>query len=237
MELIAQKREEFGKKTQSLREARKLPAVMFGKGMESIPLTVEAISFSKVFAQSGETALVDINFDGKSEKVLIKDVQYDPVSSKPIHAGFHKVNLKEKIEAQIPVEVIGEENNELIKSGEGLVLILLNELTVEAFPMDLPSEFTVDVSGITEMGGGITIGQLVYDRTKVKIVDYEDDELLVKIDQSKMEEEPEEEVISEAEALAKVEATKELTEEELKAREETEKVEKEKEKQKEKDRK
>jgi large subunit ribosomal protein L25 len=103
MELIAQKRKEFGKKTQGLRQDRKLPAVMFGKGMESIPLTVDYINFNKVFAEAGETGLVDVTFDGTSEKVLIKDVQYDPVTSKPIHAGFHKVNLKEKIEAEIPV--------------------------------------------------------------------------------------------------------------------------------------
>jgi large subunit ribosomal protein L25 len=103
---------------------------------------------------------------------------------------------------------------------------LLNEITVEALPADLPSEFTVDVSGLTGVGQGITVGQLDFERSKVEIVDADDDELVIKIENAQMAEEPEEEVVTEEEALAKVEATEELTEEELKAREEIEKTEK-----------
>ncbi len=217
MEIIAQKRKELGKKVKSLRDSRCIPAVMFGKGLESIPLTLDLNRFIKVFSEAGETALVDINVDGISTKVLIKDVQYDPVKSTPIHACLHKVNLKEKIEANIPVEIVGAEENPLIKSGEGLVLVLLDEITVEALPADLPSNFTVDVSGITELGQGITVASLQYDKEKVEITDQEPDELVVKIDKAEMEEIVEE--VSEEEALAQVQATEELSDEEKAARE------------------
>ncbi|EKD99579.1 MAG: hypothetical protein ACD_22C00230G0003 [uncultured bacterium] len=220
MELIAQKREKFGKQVKKLRTDRQIPAVMFGKGLESTPVTIELNKFIKVYDTAGENTLVDLNIDGTTEKVLIKDVQFEPVTGAPIHAGFHKVNLKEKISAEVPVEIIGADKNELVKSGAGLVLTLLNEITVEALPSDLPSKFVVDVSNITEIGDAITVSQLEYDKTKVELPGYEPDDVIVKIDNAVMAEEPEEETVSEAEALAKVEATEELSEEEKKAREE-----------------
>ena len=230
MEIAAENRTQLGKKSKKLRLDRKLPAVVFSKGVESLPLTVDFNQFVKVFKEAGETTLVDLKHSGSSEKVLIKDLQHDPVTGNPIHVSFQKVNLKEKITADIPVEVVGEENNELLKSGEGLVLQLLNEITVEALPTDLPRKFEVDVSKITEVGVGLKISDLEYDRDKVELVDHEPDELVVKIDKAEMEEEVEEVApVTEAELVAGVEATDELTPEEKAEREAKEKEKKEKE--------
>ena len=220
MELVAQKRQEIGKKIKDIRKERKIPAVMFGREIDSVPLTLDLNSFIKVYQEAGETSLVELKLEDAKESVLIKDVQLDPITSLPIHVGFHKVNLKEKINAEIPVEVVGEEENELVKTGEAFVLVLLNEISVEALPTDLPSDFTVDVSGLQEIGDGITVGQLNYDRDKVEITDNEEGDYVVRLDYAQMEEEPEEEEVSEEEAIAGVEATEELTEEEIKAREE-----------------
>ncbi|OGC51016.1 hypothetical protein A3A69_01160, partial [candidate division WWE3 bacterium RIFCSPLOWO2_01_FULL_37_15] len=189
MEIAAENRTQLGKKSKKLRLDRKLPAVMFSKGVESLPLTVDFNQFVKLFNEAGETTLVDLKHGGSSEKVLIKDLQLDPVTGNPIHVSFQKVNLKEKITADIPVEIVGEEKNELLKSGEGLVLQLLNEITVEALPTDLPHKFEVDVSKITEVGEGLKISDLEYDREKVELIDHEPDELVVKIDKATMEEE------------------------------------------------
>lgn len=208
MELIAQKRKVLGKGTKSLRAERKIPAVVFAKGVESIPLTIDISEFGKVFAEAGETTLIDLNIGGKKESVLVKEVQYHPVTDEVLHVGFFKVDLTEKISAEIPVEVVGEEENDLIKSGEALVLTLLSEITVEALPANLPPEFTVDVSGIAEIGGGITVGQLSYDREKVEITGFGEDELVVRLDYAEMQEEEEPEV-SEEELVEGIEATEE----------------------------
>ena len=230
MEIAAENRTQLGKKSKKLRLDRKLPAVVFSKGVESLPLTVDYNQFVKVFDEAGETTLVDLKHSGISEKVLIKDLQLDPVTGNPIHVSFQKVNLKEKITADIPVEIVGEEKNELLKSGEGLVLQLLNEITVEALPTDLPHKFEVDVSKITEVGEGLKISDLEYDREKVELIDHEPDELVVKIDKATMEEEVEEVApVTEAELVAGVEATDELTPEEKAEREAKEKEKKEKE--------
>lgn len=201
---------------------------MFGKGLESVSLTVENLAFKKLFKEVGETSVFDLHIGNKKEKVLVKEVVKNPIDESLQHVSFYKVNLKEKLKAEVPVRVVGEDVNPLAKSGEAVVLHLLSEIHVEAFPQDLPKEFVVDVSNITELGKGVTVAELSYDKSKVEILDLSPDELVVKIDKVVIREEPVEEVVeTEAEAIAKVTATKELTEEEKKAKEEKEKLEKE----------
>jgi len=208
MELIAEKREIFGKKTKNIREERKVPAVVFGKGIESTSILIDLNTFKKVYREAGDTTLIDLKFDGFDEKVLVKEIQFHPVTSRVLHVSFHKVDLTQKITADIPVEIVGDEENELVSSGQAMVLTLLSEITVEAYPTDLPSEFVVDVSGLAEIGTGLTVAVLEYDKEKVSLVGYEDDELVVKLDYAEMEEE-EEEVVSEEELIEGVEATEE----------------------------
>ncbi len=213
MEIIAQPRTLLGKKTKKLRQDRKIPAVMYGGDIESFPIVVDFVNFNHVFAEAGETSVIDLAIGDRKESVLVKDIQRDPVSGNIIHVGFIKVDLTEKIEAQIPVEVIGEEENALVKSGDALVLTVLGEITVEALPTDLPQAFVVDVSNLKEIGDVITVAQLEYDREKVEIVGQEDDEPVVKLDSAVYEEEVEEEEVTEEELIEGVTATEETAEE------------------------
>lgn len=215
MEITGQKREETGKKVKKIRLDGGLPASVFGSGIESTPITLNLNEFIKVFREAGETSLVDLKVDKDEHKVLIKEIQFDPVTDQIIHVGLYKPDLTEKTEVQVPVEAVGEEQNELIKSGQGIVLLLMNEITVSALPTDLPDSFEVDVSDLAEIGDGVTIGQLQYDRDKVEIPDLEEDELVLKIDYAEMEEEEEEEELTEEEAIEQMEATEEKDEEEV----------------------
>ena len=183
MQINAKKRTEFGKKAKKVKADKMVPAVVFGKGMESVPLSIPILKFLKVYKTTGETSLIDLKIDGtSSEKVLVKDVQTNPVTNAPVHVGFYKVNLKEKTRATVPVEIKGAELSPILKSGEGVLLTLLNEVDVECLPSDIPHEFIIDVSGFTEVGTAITADQLEYDRNKVKLIDIEQEELKVKID-------------------------------------------------------
>ncbi|MFC1756175.1 50S ribosomal protein L25 [Patescibacteria group bacterium] len=209
MELKAEKREIFGKKNRLLREERLLPAVIFGKGLESISIVIDYNSFVKVFKEAGETTVIDIMVEDEKHPVLVKDIQHHHITYKPIHIGFYEVNLKEKLTANIPVEVINEEENELVKSGEALVLTLLNEIEVEALPTDLPESFIIDALKLVDMDSLITVADLEFDKDKVKIEDLEPDEIVAKLDHAQMLEEEEEEVVDEADAIADLEATQE----------------------------
>jgi len=99
-----------------------------------------------------------------------------------------------------------------VESGEGILLALLSEIEVECLPQDLPHEIKVDISGLTAVEQGISIGQLPIDRGKITILGHEPEELVVKIDYPQAKEE-EEAPAEEEKAVAGVEATEEKPEE------------------------
>jgi len=216
MQLNAAKREALGKKAKSVRKERKIPAVIFGSDIDSISITLGYREFLNAYRESGETTLVDVAVEGTKEpyRVLVKEVQVHPVDYAITHVSFHKVNLKEKTSADIPVVVENEENVALVKSGEALVLTQLNEITVEALPTDLPHELVVDVSGFAEIGDVITVADLVYDHEKVEIVDHGLEDVVVALDYATIEEEVEEEEVAEEELIGGLEATEESVKEE-----------------------
>jgi len=210
MQLNATKRETLGKKAKKVRKEQKIPAVIFGPGIDSIPITLDHSEFLKSYRESGETALVDVVVEGTKEpyKVLVKEVQVHPVNYAVTHVGFYKVNLMERTSADIPVVVENEEDIALVKSGEALVLTQLNEITVSALPTDLPREFVLDVSGFEDIGDVFTIDDLNYDREKVEITEHAPEDVVASLDYATIEEEPEEEV-AEEDLIEGLEATEE----------------------------
>jgi len=215
MQLNAEKRTELGKQNKRVRKERKVPAVVYGEGIESTNLTIDRVEFLKIYKEAGETSLIDLKFNDSDVKVLVKEIQVHPVTLEPIHVSFHKVDLTATIRANVPVEVINEEEAPVVKSGEGMLLTLLSEIEVEALPADLPSSFEIDASHLKEIGEGITIAELKFDKEKVEIVDKEPEEFVVRIDYAEMEEEPEEEAeLTEEELIEGIEATEEKEESE-----------------------
>jgi large subunit ribosomal protein L25 len=221
MQIQAKKRDILGKKNKYVRRSGEIPAVVFGKGMEPVNISVDYNTFEKTYRQAGETDLLDVVTEKDKYKVLIKDVQYDPVTTRISHASLYKPDLTVKTQAQVPVEIIGEDKNELIKSGTALALQLLQEITVEALPEDIPHDFIIDVSTLNEIGQGVTVSQLEFDREKVTIPSIDPEEMVVRIDEIVIQEEPEESTLSEEEAIAGLEATAEKapTDEEEKSEE------------------
>ena len=189
MEIHAQKRELTKKKVKKIRDQGLLPAVISGKDLGSIPLTLNKKEFEKLYREAGESTLVDVIIEGeKPQKALITEVAVDPVTDEIIHANFHAVTLTEKVTAMVPIKIVGE--SPVVKGGEGILLTVLDELEVEALPQDLPSKIPVDVSQLDEIGKGITVEDLKIDRSKIKILNDPED-LIVKVDYPQREEEEE----------------------------------------------
>lgn len=221
MKLIAKKRDILGKKVKSLRQQGLLPGVVFGKDMESVPITLNKKEFEKVYQEAGESTLIDVDLPsakGGSKadgpiKVLVSEVDLDPVSDEIIHANLQAVKLTEKTTATVPLKIVGE--SPIVKSGEGMLLTLLDEIDVEALPQDLPTEIKVDTSKLTAIDQGIAVKDLPVDRSKVEIKQDPED-LVVKVGYAEMEEEEVKEEVPVEEAV-------EITKEKPAAAEETEK--------------
>lgn len=178
--LKAEERTILGKKVKVLRKEGKIPAHVFGKGIDTEHISVDGKNFLKTFIEAGETGLVDLKIsDDKIRPVLIRDVQYDPVTSQPLHIDFYQVNLKEKVTVPVPIILTGEEP-ETVHSGEAVVLQTLNEVEVAALPTDLVENIEVDISKLKNIDDAITIKELDYDREKLTI-SIDPEEIVVKL--------------------------------------------------------
>ncbi|MBI2003739.1 MAG: 50S ribosomal protein L25 [Parcubacteria group bacterium] len=187
IELQAEIRESVGKSLNSLRKEGFLPSVVYGRNFKPIAIQTKYKDFEKIFKKAGESTLINLKIGDKEEPTVIKDIQKDPVSDQIIHADFYKVNLSEKIKANIPVVVKGE--SEAVKAG-GILVKTVNELEVEALPQDLPHELEIDISRLQNFGDHIQIKDIsVSDRVKIE-ANPEDIVALIQ--------EPREEVIEEA---------------------------------------
>jgi large subunit ribosomal protein L25 len=174
--LEAQNRDTFGKKLKKLRIEGKLPGNIFGPDIKSQSVTVDVKDFRRIYRKAKETAVVYIKHDKKETPVLIRAVQKHPVKNILLHVDFRNIDLKQKIETKVPVEVIGEAP--AVEQKGGVLLTQLNEITVEALPDQIPSNITVDIAGLNEVGD------------EIKIID------LPKSDKYTIIEEPEKAVIS-----------------------------------------
>jgi large subunit ribosomal protein L25 len=183
--LKADARKIYGRKVKKLRKEGLLPGNIYGKKIKSEAVQVALKDFDKVFKEVGETGLLTLTV-GKIEKpVLIHNLQVDPVSEEPVHVDFLQVDLKEKVEADVPVEITGESPAE--KQAVGTVVQYINEIGVEALPMDLPEKFVVDTSELAEVDQSILVKDLKVDRAKVDIKIGED-EIVVKVEPPQKEE-------------------------------------------------
>lgn len=180
LSLQAEERKVLGKKVKSLRKDGQLPGHVFGKGVETEHVSVDRKIFLKTFKEAGETGLIDLKIGTRKIKpVMVRGVQFDPVSDEPIHIDFYQVNLSEKVKVPVPLSLAGEQP-EAVKLGEAIALQAMNEVEVEALPSDLIEKIEVDITGLKNIDDAITVGQLQYDRSKLTIQAGEE-EIVVKL--------------------------------------------------------
>ncbi len=124
--------------------AEYLPAVLYGKGVKNANLKLKRLDFDKVFAEAGESNLILLDFGSGPVKVLVKDLQRDPLKHRIDHVDFYQVNMKEKINAEIPLHFIGE--SKAVRELGGLLMKEMDEIEVHCLPGDLVDHLDVDVS-------------------------------------------------------------------------------------------
>ena len=191
----AEKREVLGRKVKKLRTEGILPASVYGKDFKSISIQMDAKMAKVAFSELGEAGLFDLKVDKDTFPVFFKNPQFHPVSGEMIHVDLYKVNLKEKTTVAVPVEHVGESQS--VKLGNVLVVVT-DEVEVEALPTDLPEKFEIDLSKLETLEDMITVADIAYDKSKMTILT-EASQVLVKT------EEPKEEEIVIAEAPPEVE--------------------------------
>lgn len=158
LNLEVTKRDLFGKKLKKMRKEGLIPGNIFGPQFKSQSVSFATKDFNKIFKVAKETGIVYLRLGKDELPVLIKNVQKHPVSGYVLHVDLRKIDLKQKIETQVPIEAVGE-SPAVIQKG-GVLLTHMNEVLVEALPENIPHEIKIDVSSLLEVGQEIKIAGL-----------------------------------------------------------------------------
>lgn len=123
-----------------------IPAILYGSEIkENILINVPEKEFEKVFKEAGESSLIEIEIDGKKYPSLVYGFQKHPTARNFIHIDFFSPNLKEEVEAEVKIELMG--TAAALQLG-GTLMQTMHILHVKALPVDLPQNIEVDISGL-----------------------------------------------------------------------------------------
>lgn len=143
-----------------LRSQGYLPAVIYGRQIESVPIMVKNNEFEKLINRYGENSLINLLLekDGKQEKysALIREVQRHHYKEEFNHIDFYQVSMKEKLDTVVSVYLSGEPKS--IKDG-GILQHGVREIDVRCLPGDIPEYFEIDISEL-DIGENVTVGDI-----------------------------------------------------------------------------
>ncbi len=185
LKLKADLRTKLGKKSRITRSEGKIPAVVYGHGLENKNLELDYTSFDKVFKAGGESTIIDLNINDELLKVVVADVQYDPVKSNYSHVDFHNVKMDEEITASVELNFIGEAR--MVKESGGVLVHNISEIEIKCLPGDLVGEIDVDISKLDTFEDVITIADLVIS-SKIEIIGHEPTDVVAMVSRPRAEE-------------------------------------------------
>ena len=157
--LSAETRSETGKgANRRLRVSGKIPAVIYGKGRDAQSVTLDPTALETLLHKSGAglNTLIDLSVSGRTDTVLVKELQRHPVFGSYVHVDFFKVDLTQKITVSVPIHFIGKARG--VEFG-GILDHPLRELEVECLPRAIPEFVEVDVSAL-EVGQAIHVSDV-----------------------------------------------------------------------------
>ncbi|MCA9381803.1 50S ribosomal protein L25 [Candidatus Dojkabacteria bacterium] len=153
--LKAEERKITGKKVKSLRNEGKVPAVLFGKGLESRNIELDAVELRKVFEEAGYSNFITLELGSENVSVIIKSLDIHPITRMILHVEFYQIDMKSEITAEVPL--VFEGTPVAVKNNIGLLITPVEELSLRCLPHDLPSEIVIDISNLSEVGDSISI--------------------------------------------------------------------------------
>ena len=193
--LAAHHRDITGKKVAGLRREGKLPAVVYGHGIESDSVTVDAHEFEQLRRHSGPNALIDLSVDGdKARPVLVHGVQVHPVNRRTLHVDLFLVRMTEELTVDVPLVATGEAPAVTLNSGT--LLHPIESVRVRALPDHLPQSIEYSVESLADFDTAIHVRDLTVPSDVTLLTD--GDEIIAKVQAPRIEVE-EEPVVEEGE--------------------------------------
>jgi large subunit ribosomal protein L25 len=197
----------IGQKVKGLRAEGLIPAVLYGRGMDSLNIQIPVEVLDTVYQKAGESTLIYVTVGQETHPTIIAEVSTHPVSGAYIHADFQKVRLDEKVTAEVLLVYVGE--SDAVKNFNGVLVRNISEVEVEALPQDLPHEIEVDLSVLKNIDEHISISDLKLE--KAKIIGHEPDDIIVTVQEPKSQEALDAELAAPTSDVSAVEEVKKET--------------------------
>jgi len=155
----ANRRDVIGKQVKALRRAGKLPAVIYGHGIEPTAITLDARESNKVLSGVGSSTLITIDLEGEEYSVLVRDRQHHVLLRHLLHVDFQVLSMTETVRASVAV-ILGDEEAPAVKAFGAMIITGVESLEIECLPSDLVDRIVVEVSELESIGDSITVKDL-----------------------------------------------------------------------------
>ncbi|HEU0022027.1 MAG TPA: 50S ribosomal protein L25 [Dehalococcoidia bacterium] len=184
--LVLDPRATRGKKVKQLRKTGVIPVHLYGPETESRSLQCTQRDVLRALSRTGGTTPISVTVNGESGEYLTfaREVQWHPVRGDILHVDFMAVRATQRLTAQVPISLVGESPG--ARGAGGSVIQQLRELTVEALPLELPSEVQVNLGILTDPAGVIRAGDIPLPPNVLLLTDAED--VVVRIEALRAEE-------------------------------------------------
>jgi large subunit ribosomal protein L25 len=195
--LAAEPREITGKKVAVLRREGRLPAVVFGHGISSENVSLDAHDFEQLRRKAGQNALIDLSVSGsKARPVLVHGVQVHPVNRRPLHVDLFLVRMTEELIVDVPLVATG--TSLAVENLNGTLLHPIESVRIRALPDHLPQSIEYSIEGLADFDAVVKVSDLTIPGDVTLLTDPE--EVVAKVLQSRLQVEVEAEKAEEAEA-------------------------------------
>ena len=151
--LLAEKRESKGKnEARRLRASGRIPAVLYGARSEGqtpdgTSVAVDPREAMRILrSESGVNTLINLKLGETERRVMVRDYQVDPITSRLLHADFYALAMDRALQVAVPIVLKGESQG--VKLQGGLLDFITRELQVECLPADIPEHIDIDVSDL-----------------------------------------------------------------------------------------
>jgi len=151
--LKAELRTITGKKVKNLRIAGKVPAVIYGSEVKTLPITLDKRDTTNTLNKYSGSTILTIDVEGKEHPTLVREIQQDYIKGDLLHVDFLVISLTEKLRTYVSITLIGEAP--VLEEYSALIVSGLDQIEVECLPQDLPEVIEVDVSSMEEIGAAI----------------------------------------------------------------------------------
>ena len=160
-EVVARPRAELGTNaSRRLRREGRIPAILYGGGKDSTPLSLEESRIRKQIENEAFAAhVLTVKVDDEESQAVLKSVHRDPATERVLHMDFQRISATSEIHMHVPLHFVNEENCPGRKAG-GIVTRLLVEVEVGCLPKDLPEYIEIDMSAL-DVGDAVHLSELV----------------------------------------------------------------------------